>query len=104
MTVKASHYVSAAAIVHPAFTQVSDAELVSCPLALIDSTDEPKDTMDAFIAAVESKVGEDKVFRKRYDTFHGFCAGRANYGDEKNARQAKEAYTDLCGFFQKFLA
>ena len=104
MASQATKYVGAAAMVHPAFTEVSDAEKIVAPLALLDTKDEDKDTMDKFIAEVKKKPFGDKVFRKRFDnTFHGFCAGRANYGDEENAKYAKEAYTDLANFFKNTL-
>ena len=91
MVICASKYVSAAALVHPAFIEVSDAEKVAAPLCLIDSKDEDKGTMDKFIEEVKKKPFGEKVVRKRYDTmFHGFCAGRANYGDEENAKKANE--------------
>ena len=91
MAINATKYVDAAALVHPAFIEVSDAEKVAAPLCLIDSKDEDKGTMDKLIEEVKKKGFGEKVFRKRYDTmFHGFCAGRANYGDEQNAKKAKE--------------
>ena len=91
MAVSATKYVGAAALVHPAFIEVSDAEKVAAPLCLIDSKDEDKETMDKLIEEVKKKAFGEKVFRKRYDTmFHGFCAGRANYGDKENAKKANE--------------
>ena len=97
MAVKASKHFDASAIVHPAFIQDSDANDISTPFCLIDSSDEPKDVMDSFITKVEGKVGKDNVFRNRYDTFHGFCAGRANYQDEKNAKDANDVPLFLSG-------
>jgi dienelactone hydrolase len=91
MVVSATKLVDAAAIVHPAFIEVSDADKVVAPLFLIDTKDEDKDTMDKFTEALKKKPFGEKVQRKRFDdTFHGFCAGRANYGDEKNAKYANE--------------
>ena len=90
MAISATKYFSAVALVHPAFIEVSDAEKVVVPFCLIDSKDEDKETMDKFIAEVKKKPFGDKVFRKRYDIFHGFCAGRANYGDKENAEKANE--------------
>lgn len=91
MVVSATQLVDAAAIVHPAFIEVSDADKVATPLFLIDTKDEDKDTMDKFTEALKKKPFGEKVERKRFDdTFHGFCAGRANYGDEKNAKYANE--------------
>jgi len=91
MAVSATKYVGAAALVHPAFIEVSDAEKVVAPLCLIDTKDEDKKAMDEVFAAVEKKPFGDKCFRHRYDEqFHGFCAGRANFGDEENGRQARE--------------
>ena len=87
--VKATKYVGAAAIVHPAFIELSDVDEIVAPFCLIDSEDEPKETMDKFFEAVQKKPFGDKCFRRRYEIFHGFCAGRANYGDEKNAKEAK---------------
>ena len=104
MASQATKYVGAAAMVHPAFTEVSDAEKIVAPLALLDTKDEDKATMDKFIEEVKKKPFGDKVFRKRFDkTFHGFCAGRANYGDEGNAKYANEAYSDLATFFKNTL-
>jgi len=91
MAVNASKYVGAVALVHPAFIEVSDADRVMSPLCLLDTKDEDKKTMDEMYAAVEKKAFGDKCFRHRYDDqFHGFCAGRANYGDEKNGKGANE--------------
>lgn len=91
MSIQASKHVGAAAIVHPAFIEVSDAEKVSVPLCLIDSKDEDIKTMDEFTDELKKKPFGDKVRRKRYNTmFHGFCAGRANYGDEENSKKANE--------------
>ena len=91
MAVSASKYVGAVALVHPAFIEVSDAEKVVAPLCLIDTKDEDKEIMDKLIEEVKKKPFGDKVFRHRYDnTFHGFCAGRANYSDEDNAKLANE--------------
>jgi dienelactone hydrolase len=91
MVVSATQLVDAAAIVHPAFIEVSDADKVAAPLFLIDTKDEDKATMDKFTEALKKKPFGEKVQRKRFDdTFHGFCAGRANYGDEKNAKYANE--------------
>ena len=91
MASKATKYVGAVAMVHPAFTEVSDADDIVAPLALIDTKDEDKDTMDKFIEKVQAKPFGDKVFRKRFNnTFHGFCAGRANFQDEENAKLANE--------------
>lgn len=94
----------AAAVVHPAFLEVSDADKISVPFALIDSEDEPKETMDELYSVLEKKPFADKNFRHRYEIFHGFCAGRANYEDPKNGKLAREAYADLCNFFHKNLA
>jgi dienelactone hydrolase len=93
MTIQACKHASAVALVHPAFIEVSDAEGVSVPLCLIDSKDEDKKTMDQLIEELEKKPFGDKVKRKRYDMFHGFCAGRANYGDEENSKKAREVNT-----------
>jgi dienelactone hydrolase len=91
MTVSASKHVSAVALIHPAFIEVSDSEKLVSPLCLIDSKDEDKATMDKLIEEIKKKPFGEKVFRHRYDTmFHGFCAGRANYGNEDNAKYAKE--------------
>lgn len=99
MAVSASKYVGAVALVHPAFIEISDAEKIASPLCLIDTKDEDKKTMDQFFEEVKKKPFGDKVFRHRFDTtFHGFCAGRANYADEDNAKQAKEVNNLLyCG-------
>jgi len=91
--VKATKYVGAAAIVHPAFIQESDVDEIVAPFCLIDSEDEPKETMDKFFELIQKKPFGDKCFRKRYEIFHGFCAGRANYGDERNAKLAKEVHS-----------
>jgi dienelactone hydrolase len=88
--VKATKYVDAAAVFHPAFLEESDADLINIPFCLIDSKDEPKETMDKIYEALQEKPFGDKCFRKRYDIFHGFCAGRANYADEKNGKLARE--------------
>ena len=80
----------AAAVVHPAFLEVSDADGISIPFALIDSQDEPKETMDEIYSVVEKKPFGDKCFRHRYEIFHGFCAGRANYEDPENGKLARE--------------
>jgi dienelactone hydrolase len=90
MAISATKHVRAAALVHPAFIEVSDAEKAVVPICLLDSKDEDKETMDKFIGEVKKKPFGNKVFRKRYDIFHGFCAGRANYGDEDNAKKANE--------------
>jgi dienelactone hydrolase len=91
MAVQATKYVGAVALVHPAFLEVSDAGKVVAPLCLLDTKDEDKATMDKFIEEVKKKDFGEKVYRKRYDnTFHGFCAGRANYGDPENAKLANE--------------
>jgi dienelactone hydrolase len=80
----------AAAVVHPAFLEVSDADKISVPFALIDSEDEPKETMDELYSVLEKKPFADKNFRHRYEIFHGFCAGRANYEDPENGKLARE--------------
>ena len=91
MAVSATKYVGGAALVHPAFIEVSDADKVVAPLCLIDTKDEDKKTMDELFAAVEKKPFGEKCFRHRYnEQFHGFCAGRANFGDEENGKQARE--------------
>jgi hypothetical protein len=91
MAVSATKYVGGAALVHPAFIEVSDADKVVSPLCLIDTKDEDKKTMDEVFAAVEKKPFGEKCFRHRYnEQFHGFCAGRANFGDEENGKQARE--------------
>jgi len=90
--IKATKYVRAAAVVHPAFLEVSDVDGISCPFALIDSEDEPKETMDKIWEALQQKPFGNKCFRKRYEIFHGFCAGRANYKDEKNGKLAREVF------------
>lgn len=93
MAVSASKYVGAVALVHPAFIELSDADKVMSPLCLIDSKDEDKKAMDEMYAAVEKKAFGGKCFRNRYDDqFHGFCAGRANYGDEDNGKRAREVF------------
>jgi len=101
MAVKSTQYVGAAAMIHPAFVEVSDADGVVAPLCVIDSKDEDKDTIDKFVEELKKKPFGDKIVRKRYDNmFHGFCAGRANYGDEENAKEANKAYTDVADFFK----
>ena len=89
-TVKACKYVNAAAVVHPAFMEESDINEINVPFALLDSKDEPKDVMDKIYAGLEKKPFGDKCYRKRYEIFHGFAAGRANYGDEENGKLARE--------------
>jgi hypothetical protein len=93
MAVSATKYVGAVALVHPAFIEVSDADKVVAPLCLIDTKDEDKKTMDELFAAVEKKPFGEKCFRRRYNQFHGFCAGRANFADEENGKQAREVAT-----------
>jgi len=90
MAVKSTQYVGAAAMIHPAFVEVSDADGVVAPLCVIDSKDEDKDTIDKFVEELKKKPFGDKIVRKRYDMFHGFCAGRANYKDEDNATEANK--------------
>ena len=90
MAVQATKYVGAAALVHPAFIEISDADKVVAPLCLIDSKDEDKKTMDEMFAAVQKMAFGEKCFRRRYNTFHGFCAGRANFADADNGKQARE--------------
>ena len=88
MVVQATSYVGAAAIVHPAFIELSDADKVVGPLCIIDSKDEHKATFDKFEEALKKKPFGDQVRRRRFNIFHGFCAGRANYADETNAKEA----------------
>jgi hypothetical protein len=91
MAVKATKLVGPSALVHPAFIEDSDAKNVAAPILLIDSKDENKKAMDSFIELVKKKPFGDKVVRHRYDDmFHGFCAGRANFGDEQNGKRANE--------------
>ena len=91
MGIQSTALVNAVAIIHPAFLEPSDADKVAAPLCIIDSKDEDVKVVDALEAALRKKPFGDKVFRKRYgNIFHGFCAGRANYGDEENAKYARE--------------
>jgi dienelactone hydrolase len=91
MACLSTQLVGPAGIVHPAFLQLSDAEKVVAPICLLDSKDEDKAAMEEFIAVLKKKPFGDKVRHKRYDDmFHGFCAGRANYGDELNGKRARE--------------
>jgi dienelactone hydrolase len=88
MSLQASHLVGATAIVHPAFIEVTDVEKVQSALCIVDSKDEDEATFDKFTEEAKKKFG-DKIWRKRYgDMFHGFCAGRANYADPENGKQA----------------
>jgi dienelactone hydrolase len=91
MAVLSTKLVGPAGIIHPAFLQTSDAAEVYAPILLIDTKDEDKAAMEEFIGEVKKKPFGDKVVHKRYDDmFHGFCAGRANYGDDANGKRAKE--------------
>ena len=93
MAVQSTKLVSAAALVHPAFIEVSDADKVVAPLCIIDSKDEDAATFDKFEAALKKKPFGDKIKRRRFDTmFHGFCAGRANYDDPMNAKEANAVF------------
>jgi dienelactone hydrolase len=91
MALLSTKLVGPAALVHPAFIQTSDAQEAMAPILLIDTKDEDKAAMEEFIGEVKKKSFGGKVQHKRYgEMFHGFCAGRANYGDEKNATEAKK--------------
>ena len=89
MAIQSTKYVSAVALVHPAFIEVSDAEKVVAPIFIIDSKDEDETTIDQLVEDLKRKPFGDKIRRKRFNNmFHGFCAGRANYSDEQNAKEA----------------
>jgi hypothetical protein len=91
MAVSATKHVGAVGLVHPAFIEVSDAEKAACPICVIESKDEDVKVFDEFVKQLKEKPFGDLVARKRFETmFHGFCAGRANYGDKENAKQANE--------------
>jgi len=105
MALLSTKLVGPAGIIHPAFLQTSDAAEVYAPILLIDTKDEDKAAIEEFIGEVKKKPFGDKVVHKRYDDmFHGFCAGRANYGDSANGKRAKEAYTELANFFKANLS
>lgn len=46
--------------------------------------------MDKFYEILEKKPTAKKNFRRRYNIFHGFCAGRANYEDPENGKLARD--------------
>ena len=46
--------------------------------------------MDKFYDVLQKKPFGKKCFRHRYEIFHGFCAGRANYEDPENGKLARD--------------
>lgn len=46
--------------------------------------------MEKFYEILQKKPFGQKCFRHRYEIFHGFCAGRANYEDPQNGKLARE--------------
>ena len=46
--------------------------------------------MERFYEVLQKKPFGKKCFRHRYEIFHGFCAGRANYEDPENGKLARD--------------
>jgi len=93
MAIQATAIVGSAALVHPAFIDPADADNVVAPICVLASKDEDPKAMKGLIDAVKKKPFGDKVFFKTFhDMFHGWCAGRANYGDELNNKRAHEVF------------
>jgi dienelactone hydrolase len=62
----------------PRFADVSDAELVTVPVALLPSGDEDKATIDALYAAIEKKNPGNNFLKWYPDQVHGWAAARGN--------------------------
>ncbi|KAI9007629.1 Alpha/Beta hydrolase protein [Hyaloraphidium curvatum] len=97
--------VRAAASVHPAMLEMSDAEKVGGAVCLLPSKDEPEIVSGEFWETIHKKegVGARSVHKRFSDVFHGWCQTRGNFSDPLNKQRAEEAVAMIADFFRKEL-
>ncbi|KAF7320040.1 Dienelactone hydrolase family protein [Mycena kentingensis (nom. inval.)] len=94
----------AAAIVHPAFLAVGDAEKLAIPLGIYPSKDEPQDEYLKIVNELAKKPFASKCDNKFYaNMHHGWAAARADLAKEDNKEEFQDVYARLAGFFGKNL-
>ena len=91
MAIFATKLFGPAAIIHPSRLTFKDGKSISGPVLLIDSNGESEEDMSAFMEGTKTTSFAEKCRRHRFDDMHhGFCSGRANFGDEKNSTRARQ--------------
>ncbi|KAI0793236.1 hypothetical protein C8Q75DRAFT_804052 [Abortiporus biennis] len=90
---------SAVSLVHPAMLHAEDAQNLNVPIGLYPSNDEPENEFHKMVEIMKKKPFADKNDYKKYDSFHGFAAARANLDDPDNKEKYEALYCDLIKFF-----
>jgi len=94
-------YLQASAIVHPSFVSNDQAQLVTIPMYLMPSRDEPD--MIPFYQVLRQNFGDNSGHRRFDDMFHGFAAARGNFSDPLNQMHVNEVINTLGVFFERNL-
>lgn len=89
-----------AALIHPSFVEVRDAEGAGAPIFALPSKDEPD--MTEYMNVLAKKPFGSQCKHVRFDDqHHGFCAARGDFKDELNAKRANEAIRLTADFFSE---
>jgi len=103
MTIKAVselEEVKAAALLHPAFLENSDAEAAKRPVLLLPSKDEPD--LTPLYEILKKRLGDENAGHHRFeDMFHGFAAARGDWKEESQRKRADEAILLVHDFMKK---
>ncbi|KAI9338789.1 Alpha/Beta hydrolase protein [Obelidium mucronatum] len=93
------------ATAHPSLLEVSFAEKLEVPVALLPSKDEDAKLMDDIFEAVQKNAKASKLsIHQRFDDMHhGWVGARGDYSNEENNRRATEALNIFASFFRKVL-
>lgn len=97
----------AAAQIHPAMVDPSDAEKFVIPHFTLATKDEDKAAIEGVEKAVKGSATEAVKEKSKVlywdGTFHGFMAARANLEDKENLEYYKKGYTELVSWFKTVL-
>jgi len=94
--------IKAAALLHPAFIESTDAEAAKGPVLFLPSKDEAD--MIPLYEIVKQRLGEENTEHHRFDDMHhGFAAARGDWKDELQRKRAEEAISLVHVFFKKHL-
>ncbi|KAL4912429.1 hypothetical protein BDW62DRAFT_216308 [Aspergillus aurantiobrunneus] len=99
---KASTPLACSVQAHPGMLDPADAEEITIPHAVLASKDEPIDMVAGFKAVIESR--DIPGYVTTYPMFHGWMGSSAKLGDDEARKEYIRGYTELLGFFQKYLS
>ena len=89
----------AAAEVHPAMVDPSEATKIKIPLCMLASGDESAEDVKKF----EENLKGDKHVEIFKDQVHGWMAARADLEDKRVVSEYERGYKTLLDFFAKYL-